>query len=128
MLGLYHTFLTSFGEQGHEFIVKHLQEAFPDDPSLSELIQPLDRNTFIRYVLAVEVTTEIIRRREDMSHVDASRTAFQSAVWGGVYLPEFSGTEGEDVEAEHSRMVQEQSKCLICENMARQWSKKKRTR
>lgn len=76
-----------------------------DDPVLLKCIHPLHREDFIRLVLAVEVTRELIRRREQISLADALVRVFESSVWGGVHLPEVTGVAGEDLDVELQRML-----------------------
>ncbi|KAF8506126.1 hypothetical protein JB92DRAFT_3122465 [Gautieria morchelliformis] len=78
-----------FGEQGLEFIIKKLNELYPDenDPVVKACIEPMDRNVFFRHVLAPLITVAMVQQRDGVSWTQAMETILQSCICGVVHFP-----------------------------------------
>ncbi|KAF8520962.1 hypothetical protein JB92DRAFT_3111458 [Gautieria morchelliformis] len=82
-----------------------LEAMFPEDDGIVQYIKPLDRHTYLRYVLSHEVTVELVKKREGCPHSEAKAMVDASWVWGGAIHPLATGTAGEDVNVEYMNMV-----------------------
>ena len=76
-----------------------------DDPTLQQCIHPLCHEDFIRMVLAIEITHELIQRQDCVSRAEAMGRLADSCIWGEIHLPEITGVAGEDIDVEYQHML-----------------------